>query len=131
MSIISRRVHGWFDYIVAVLLIASPWMLGFSTDPFATGIPVVLGISTIIYSLLTKYEMGLVKVIPVKTHLTLDLVSGIVLILSPLVFAFAGYVWKPHVIAGAIEIIIVLLTQTPSRKQPKLTTIREKIAARW
>lgn len=64
MKIISSKLHGLLDYGVALILIASPWIVGFANDGAQTFVPVVLGAVTIVYSLLTKYEVGLAGVIP-------------------------------------------------------------------
>jgi hypothetical protein len=38
---------------------------------------------------MTDYEFGLVKTIPMKTHLNIDLISGLLLAVSPWVFGFS------------------------------------------
>jgi len=110
------------DYIVGVLLIAAPWLLGFARDGAETWVPVIIGAGTIVYSLMTRYELGLVKVIPMRTHLTLDLIGGIFLAISPWLLGYADYVWAPHFIVGLIEIGASLTTQTHPEAQPAVTT---------
>jgi len=45
------------------------------------------------------------------THLTLDLVSGILLAASPWIFGFADHVYLPHLVLGIIEIGASLMTK--------------------
>ncbi|MBW8682978.1 SPW repeat domain-containing protein [Chitinophaga rhizophila] len=104
MRFIGTRMHGYLDYIVAVLLIAAPWILGFYNGGAESWVPIGMGIATIIYSLLTDYELGIYRRLNMSTHLTLDVMSGILLALSPWLFGFAGEVWLPHVIVGVFEI---------------------------
>jgi hypothetical protein len=111
MNILSRRAHGALDYIVGGLLILAPKIFGFEGG-IESQIPVILGISTIVYSLLTNYEMGLIKVLPFRAHLTLDVLSGIFLAASPWLFQFADRVWVPHLIVGLLELGAVFMTGT-------------------
>lgn len=107
---INTKIHGYIDYMMGLLLIISP-MLFDLPDGAASTLPVVLGIGTIIYSLLTDYELGLFKVIPLKVHLGIDLVAGLLLIAAPWLFDFDDEVIWPFVILGGLEVIITLLTE--------------------
>jgi hypothetical protein len=112
MRFISTRMHGVMDYVVGLLLIASPWIFNFNRGGVETYVPVVLGVGAILYSLLTRYEFGVLRVIPMRVHLMLDIASGVLLALSPWLFGFADYVFLPHLILGLVEIGAGLLTQT-------------------
>ncbi len=116
MKFISTHTHGILDYVVGVALIAAPWLFGFANDGPATVIPVALGIGTLAYSLLTRYELGVIKLIPFKGHLTLDLMAGVLLASSPWIFGFSDYVYLPHLVVGLFEIGAVLTTQTVPRQ---------------
>lgn len=112
MKFIDTKTHGYMDYLMGVFLIAAPWI--FNLDPGAPEgiILIVLGAMAIIYSLITRYEMGMAKIISMKTHLTLDVLSGILLAASPWLFGFADRVYLPHLILGIIEILAGLMTKT-------------------
>ena len=115
MRFLPTRVHGVLDYIVGVLLIGSPWLFDFARGGAETWVPVVWGAGAILYSMLTDYELGLSKNISMSTHLTLDLLSGILLAVSPWLFGFADFVYLPHVLLGILEIGAALVTvKTPS-----------------
>ena len=107
---ISTKVHGYLDYAVGALLIAAPWLFGFAEGGAETWVPVILGVSAILYSLMTNYELGVTKGISMGTHLTLDLLSGVLLAASPWIFGFADYVYVPHLVLGILEISASLLT---------------------
>lgn len=97
------RLPGWFT-----------WLLGFYRGGAETWVPVVLGIMALIYSLVTDYELGAVKMLSMKTHLALDLLSGIALAISPWIFNFDDFVYLPHLVLGIFEVIAALVTrQTP------------------
>jgi hypothetical protein len=65
-------------------------------------------------SLLTDYELGDVKVIPMPVHLTLDVMSGALLASSPWLFGFAQEGprhWLPHALMGTKEIVVALMSK--------------------
>lgn len=111
------------DYLMGVLLIAAPWLFDFADGGAETWIPVILGAGAIVYSLLTDYELGASRTISMRTHLTLDLMSGILLAASPWIFGFADYVYAPHLILGILEIGAALFTRrvpTTERKNHRM-----------
>ena len=111
MRFIPTKIHGYMDYMMGLLLIASPWLFDFADGGAKQWIPVILGASAIIYSLMTDYELGASRTISMPTHLTLDLVSGIFLAVSPWLFGFADEVYLPHLVLGIIEIGAALTTK--------------------
>lgn len=114
---IPTRIHGYIDYIVGALLIVAPFVLGFADGTAAQWVPVILGASAIAYSLATDYELGAVRVLPMRVHLALDMGSGALLAASPWLFQFADRIWWPHVLVGVMEIVIPLLTSpTPEHR---------------
>jgi SPW repeat len=110
VQVIPTRVHGIIDYLVGMLLIAAPWLLGFADGGPAQWVPVLLGAAAIVYSLLTDYELGIARLISVRAHLVLDALSGMLLLASPWLFGFADVVAWPHVVVGAMEILIPAFT---------------------
>ena len=110
MRFLSTRVHGTLDYTVGVLLISAPRIFGIDSSA-AIWILVILGAGTIVYSLLTDYELGLVKLIPMPVHLWIDAASGALLLLSPCIFGFAELVWFPHVLFGLFAIGVAFVTR--------------------
>lgn len=112
MRFLSTRAHGMLDYLVGVILIVAPGLFGLAGA--AAWIMMILGAGAIVYSLLTRYELGLVGLIPMNVHLRIDMASGVLLAASPFLFGFAGTVWLPHVVFGLFEIGASLVT----RRQP-------------
>ncbi len=107
---IPSKFHGVIDYVVGVLLIAAPYLFGFADGSAAQWVPMVLGAATIVYSLLTNYELAAARLIPMPIHLGLDIASGAFLAISPWLFGFADLVWWPHVLVGVMEVVIPLMT---------------------
>jgi hypothetical protein len=115
MHLISRRIHGVLDYVVGAVLIGSPKLFGFDSGGMESRVPVFLGAATLVYSIFTHYEAGLVKVLPFRVHLWLDVVSGILLAASPWLFGFYDRTWVPHVALGGGEMAAALMTNRTSR----------------
>ncbi|MGH7218161.1 MAG: SPW repeat domain-containing protein [Candidatus Microsaccharimonas sp.] len=112
---IPTRVHGALDYIVGIALIIAPWLFGFmEVGGPAVVIPMVLGVGLIVYSLFTKYEWGLVKVLGMPYHLIIDVIAAVFLAASPFIFGFhteAPNAWVPHVVVGIAVILVVIFSQ--------------------
>ena len=75
---ISPRVHGILDYMTAGLMVTLPRVMGWSKS--ATALMDASAAAATVYSLMTRYELGVVKVLPLKAHLAMDAVSGASLI---------------------------------------------------
>jgi hypothetical protein len=112
MRFLPTLLHGMLDYLVGLLLIASPWLLDFEHGGAESWVPVILGAVVILYSALTDYDLGLVRSIGMPTHLAFDTAGGLVLALSPWLFGFAYVVIWPHVIVGIFEILVASVTRT-------------------
>jgi hypothetical protein len=111
MRFIPTVIHGFIDYIVGVLLLIFPWAL--DIDPMAPKglIFIISGLLALIYSALTKYELGVLRVIPMQLHLALDMFSGLVVAFSPWLFGFSDEIFLPHLIVGLFEIIAAITTK--------------------
>jgi hypothetical protein len=81
MKIIPTRVHGVLDYLSAATLVAAPRLLKWD-DRLVKVATALAGITTL-YSLATRYELGVVRVLPMKLHLAFDVLSGLGVISSP------------------------------------------------
>ena len=109
---IPTRVHGVLDYLMGAVLIASPWLLGFATGGPEQWVPVAAGAAALLYSLVTDYELGILKWLAMPVHLLLDGIAGVALVASPWLLGFDEKVWIPHVTFGALEILAALFTNT-------------------
>ena len=114
MRILSTRAHGVIDYAMGLLLIASPYLFGFNNGGAAQWMPMIVGIALIGLSVMTNYELAVVRIVPMPVHLAADLGAGLLLAVSPWLFGFADRVFWPHVIFGLLEIGAGLMTQTRS-----------------
>lgn len=115
MKFIPSRIHGILDYVVAIALFFAPKIFGFeAVGGAAVAIPMVLGVGLFVYSLLTKYELGVFKVLNFRYHLVIDIIASVLLILSPFLFGFineAPNAWVPHIVVGIAVILVVIFSK--------------------
>ena len=112
MNVINTKVHGVMDYLLGAMLMASPWLFGFYRGGLESSVPMLIGAGTLLYSLITNYELGIANAISMKTHLILDVISGLFLIASPWLLGFHNTVYLPHVVIGVLEIVVVAFSSS-------------------
>ncbi|MEJ5961093.1 SPW repeat protein [Pedobacter immunditicola] len=115
MRFISRKAHAVLDYIMGILLIAAPWIFGFAAIEAARWSAIVVGALILVMSLITDYEGGAKKILSMNTHLTMDVLAGIFLAISPWLLGFNDQVYLPHLIVGILEIGAGLFTERTSQ----------------
>lgn len=118
MRFLPTSVHGVIDYLWGLALLVSPWIFGFGDVPAARWVALMFGVGAIFYSVLTAYELGFLKILPMPMHLMLDGIAGIVLAASPFLFGFADQVLWPHLLFGLFSVIACFVT----RLEPMLST---------
>ncbi len=107
------------DYVTGGTLLAAPALLGLKDVPSAALTLRLAGGGATVYSLLTDYELGLVRLLPMPAHLALDAASGALLASSPWLFGFAekgARYWLPHALVGATEILAAATSKTGPSK---------------
>jgi hypothetical protein len=117
MKLISTKTHGVLDYLMSILLIISPWLFDFNNNSPAQALPITLGIVMFVMSFCTDYELGGVKIIRMRTHLIVDVITGLLLAFSPWLLNFSEEVYLPHLILGLAEVGAAMITdRVPYRK---------------
>jgi len=120
-------MHGMLDYPAGILLIASPWIFGFSdVGNGAAAIPIVIGALIIVQSLMTDYELSLANVISMRVHLLFDVMTGLALASAPFISGDhrrGGKYWLPHVTVGLAEVAGAAMTRR-ERLSKRSTTAR-------
>src|SRR5438105_10038721 len=132
MSIV-RLLPAWFhaiaDYAVGALLIIVAIAVGGSSGAVATGI--VVGAVVLVVSMMTKYPLGVVKVLPFTIHSAGDYLAAALLVAAPWALNFAdgdGGLAAFYVVMGLAVLAVSLITNyqyspkrdwTPSTAQAK------------
>ena len=112
MRFLPSRLHGVIDYLWGIALLATPWLFGFADVTAAKWLAVIFGIGAILYSLVTDYELGVLRILPMTLHLALDGLAGAFLAISPWLFGFADRVFWPHLLFGLFSVVASLIART-------------------
>ena len=104
---VTRTVHSYLDYPVALSLIASPFILGLGKNrPLALWLSVATGVAALVLTLLTDHRTGVVKVLPYWFHVAVDRLVGAAFIAAPFVLGLSGidafYYW-----ANGLAVLLV------------------------
>ncbi|HEY7172350.1 MAG TPA: hypothetical protein VH417_15970 [Vicinamibacterales bacterium] len=70
MKPISTRTHGIIDYAFGGALIALPFLMRWNRR--AARLSVGAGLATLGVSMMTNYECGIIRLLPMKAHLAMD-----------------------------------------------------------
>lgn len=116
MRFVTRTVHAYLDYPVALSLMILPFVLGLGTsNPLAKWLAIVTGVAALILTILTNHELGIIKVIPYWVHVAVDRLVGVTFIAAPFVLGFSGldaiYYW----VNGAAVLLVTLVLNAPER----------------
>ena len=110
MKFITKRIHAFLDYPVAIALIVLPFLLGLGkSNPLALQLSVATGIAALLLTILTDHHLGIIKVISYKIHLIVDFMVAIVFIVAPFIFSFEGIDAYYYWINGAAVLSVVSL----------------------
>src|SRR5215210_4427845 len=88
IGLIPRPLHAILDYLWGIAFFMAPNTLGFANDEAATAFSKARGGGMVATSLLTRYELGLIKVIPFNMHLLLDLMGALFGLAAPWLLKF-------------------------------------------
>jgi hypothetical protein len=110
---VDATLHGVVDYSAGTfLLTAFPRLAGIEGTRCARQVRTSAAIHAG-YSTLTKYPLGIVKVIPFRAHLALDAIGALALAATPFVtgqFKRGPRHWLPHVGVGLFELSSLAMT---------------------
>src|SRR6516165_6975856 len=102
---ITKSIHAYvIDYPFAIVLIAAPFVLKLGqSEPVAMWLSVVVGVAALLLPALTDHPTGLVRIIPYWLHLWVDRAVGLVFVIAPFAFKFAGLgAWYYWVLAAGV-----------------------------
>ncbi|NVK12870.1 MAG: hypothetical protein HWE35_01705 [Rhodobacteraceae bacterium] len=108
---VTRTIHAYLDYPVAVALMGLPFLLGLGeSNSLALWLSVATGIAAFVLTVLTDHHLGLIRVLPYKLHLTVDLIVGLTFLAAPFVFGFAGLDAVFYWLNGAAVVAVISLS---------------------
>jgi len=108
MKFITKNIHAYLDYPVAIALLALPFLLQLgSSNPLAFTLSVVTGAAAFVLTLLTDHKLGVFKVLSYKLHLTVDFLVGLTFVVAPFILGFQGLDKIYYLVIGATVLLVV------------------------
>lgn len=112
MRFVTRTIHAYLDYPVALALIALPFVLGLgASNPLALYVSPIVGVTAFVMTVFTDHHLGLIRVLPYRLHLAVDLGVGLLFVALPFVLGFQGldaaYYWAN----GAAVVAVISLSR--------------------
>lgn len=116
MRFISTKAHTVIGLVVGAALLIAPWLFGFSDNSAATNSAIWVGVVVLLSELVSTSPYSILKLVPMKAHVVMDVLVGVFLLLTPWLFSFmdsaANNQWLPHVVVGVLIAGYALLTRT-------------------
>lgn len=107
---VTKAMHAYIDYPVAIGLIAMPFLLGIGeSNPLAFWLSVVTGVAAFLLTLMTDHETGIFRLIPYKFHLAVDFAVGVVFVLAAIVLGMSGIDFWYFAVIGITVLAVVSL----------------------
>ena len=120
MKFLSTRTHTIIGLIVGAALIVAPWLFGFADEGgAAVMVPIFVGVFILLSELTTTSPISAFKLVPMRIHIMMDVLTGLFLLASPWLFGFndlEANAWVPHVIVGVMIVGYALVTRTSDEK---------------
>ena len=108
MRFITKEIHAYLDYPVAVALMALPFLIGLgNSNPVALQLSVGTGVAALLLTILTDHHLGVIRVIPYRVHLLVDLLVGITFVIAPFIFSFEGLDAYYYWLNGVVVLVVV------------------------
>jgi len=109
---ITKTIHAYLDYPVALGLIAMPLLFGLGAgNPLAFWLSVATGVAAFVLTVLTDHHLGVLRVLPYSLHLAVDGLVGVAFVAAPIVLGFAGLEFWYYMILGLTVLAVVGLHQ--------------------
>ncbi len=107
---VTRKIHAFLDYPVAVALMIMPFVLNLGTShTLALWLAVGTGAAAFVLTFLTDHHLGVLRVLPYSFHLAVDFAVGVIFLMAPGLLGFNGidawYYWAN----GAAVLFVVSL----------------------
>jgi hypothetical protein len=120
MRLLSPKIHGYVDYVTSALFALAPMMFMIEGVPRAVMGCYVIAAALLLVSLMTRYPLGVVRLVPFTVHGALELIGAPVVAAYPWI---AGFDHIPaarnfYVIAGLAVFLLWLITDYRAAERP-------------
>jgi hypothetical protein len=120
-AFIPTAFSGVLNYLLALTLIASPWLFDLvNISSAALFLPMYIGWLQLIMAIFSNNETGFIKQFPMTIHFVLDVAMGFILLISPWLYTFSSKAFWPELLMGGLLMFLGFFT----KKSPFTTTVR-------
>lgn len=112
MKVLDPMEHGVIDYASAGSMMLSPWLFGFRGNKRAKISAIGSGAAILGLSLMTRYPLGVFKLISFPTHGVIETVAGIMTAAAPWTMGFSHdkSACRTHLLSGLGTLAVVAMT---------------------
>jgi hypothetical protein len=105
-------VHGGLEYVVGVLFIAAPFLFGFDSSA-ATAAAVVVGLLLLAFTATSALPTGLVRLVSIGVHVTVDFVLAVLLVALPFILGFTAEAAPTalFIVVGVLHLLVTIATR--------------------
>lgn len=119
MRFVTKTIHAWLDYPVALVLILMPFLLGLGTsNPLALTISPIFGVAALLLTIFTDHHLGVIRVLPYKLHLSVDLSVRLLFLILPSMIGFSGLDAAFYWVNGAAVVAVISLSKPEADISP-------------
>jgi hypothetical protein len=106
-------MHVLIEYGVAVLTILAPFLFSFDSTT-AKLVSVLVGVGILVLAVVTDAPTGIARTLPVASHVVLDYVLALFVIVTPFVFGFSdddNAATAYFIVLGVGYVLLAVLTR--------------------
>lgn len=108
MRFVTRTIHAYLDYPVALGLVAMLFLFGLgAVNPLAFWLSFVTGVAAFVLTVLTDHHLGLFRVLSYSLHLAVDGAVGVVFVAAAFLLGFTGIEFAYYLVLGVTVLCVV------------------------
>lgn len=105
---ITKSIHAYLDYPVAIGLMIMPFLFGLGQgNILAFWLSVATGVAALLLTILTDHALGIFRILPYGLHLAVDGIVGAVFVAAPVVLGFSGIEFWYYMVLGLTVLSVV------------------------
>lgn len=109
---VTKHIHAYLDYPVAIALIVLPFILGLgASNPLALYIAPAVGVAAFMLTVFTDHHLGIFRVLPYRFHLAVDLSVGLLFLAIPFALGFSGLDAAYYWLNGLAVVTVIALSK--------------------
>jgi hypothetical protein len=121
---VTKTVHAFLDYPVALSLVAAPFLLGIGRgNPLALWVSVATGVAAFLLTLFTDHKTGVVRVLPYWLHVAVDRLVGIIFVAVPFALGLQGLDARYYLANGAAVLLVTLVLNAPESENRAMKSV--------